>query len=70
MNINSMMVNMMMGQLRNSNPNAYNELQNLMNSGKSPEQVLNELLSSGRFTQAQVQQAQQYMNGNTNIKRF
>lgn len=70
MNINSMMVNMMMGQLRNSNPNAYNELQNLMNSGKSPEQVLNELLSSGRFTQSQVQQAQQYMNGNTNIKRF
>lgn len=64
------MVNMMMGQLRNSNPNAYNELQNLMNSGKSPEQVLNELLSSGRFTQSQVQQAQQYMNGNTNIKRF
>lgn len=70
MNINSMMVNMMMGQLRNSNPNAYNELQNLMNSGKSPEQVLNELLSSGRFTQSQVKQAQQYMNGNTNMKRF
>ena len=71
MNLNNMAINMMMGQLRNKNPNAYNELQQLMNSGKSPEQVLNELMASGRFSQEQIKQAQSMMpqimnNNNTN----
>ena len=70
------MLSMLMGQLRNQNPQAYNELNSLMLSGKSPQQVLNELLASGRFSQAQVdrarQMAQQYtQNANTQtIKKF
>lgn len=55
-------MSMLMGQLKNKNINAYNELQGYMNSGKSPEEVLNSLLSSGRFSQEQVQQAQSYLN--------
>lgn len=70
------MLSLLMGQLKNQNPNAYNELQNLMSSGKNPQQILNELLASGRFSQAQVdmanQIAQQYTQNSKsqNIKKF
>lgn len=64
-----LMTSMLMGQLRNSNPNAYQELSQLMNSGKSPEQVLNELLQSGRFNQQQLNQAREYMSNNTDTPK-
>lgn len=68
------MLSMLMGRLRNQNPQAFNELQGLMNSGKNPNQILNEMLSSGRFTPEQIQQAQnmanQYSSGNNPTKRF
>lgn len=68
------MLNMLMGQLRNQNPQAFNELQSLMNSGKNPKQILDEMMASGRFTPAQLQQAQnmatQYSKGNSPTKRF
>lgn len=72
MNLNNLTFNALMGQLKNKNPNGYNELQSLIHSGKSPDTVLNELLSSGRFTQQDIQNAQNYMNqGNgNNIRKF
>ena len=66
---NNFLFNMLLGKLRNQNPNAYNEVQSLMNSGKNPEQVLNDLLASGRFTEAQVQQARATLNQYSNQDR-
>lgn len=59
----------MLGQLKNSNPQAFQEVSAMMNSGKSPDACLNELLASGRFTQADIQKAQNYLKNN-NPKRF
>ena len=71
MNLNQTMMSMLMGQLKNKNPQGYNEFQSLINSGKSPDVVLNELLASGRFTQQDIINAQNYLNqNNSNIKRF
>ena len=70
------MVNLLLNQLKNKNPQGYNSVIQLMNSGKSPNQVLNELIQSGQFTNEQINQAQrianQYsQNSNTpNIKKF
>lgn len=48
------MMQLLLNQLRNKNPEAFNEVQQLMNSGKSPQQVLNDLLASGTFATIQV----------------
>lgn len=68
---------MLLNQLRNKNPQAYNTFMQLKNSGKTPEQVLNELIANGTFTPDQVEQARNSLgnnninnNVNTNIKRF
>lgn len=71
----NLLINSLLGKLRSQNPQAYQELVSLMNSGKSPNQVLNELLSSGKINQQQINQAQQlanqYTNGQNNKpKRF
>lgn len=77
MNQNNMLFNMLLGQLQNKNPRAYMEFSNLMNSGKNPEQVLNELLKSGRFTSNDVNQVKNYLDkqntfntNNPKVKRF
>ena len=42
-------------------PNMLNQFQQFMNAmqGRDPNQILNELISSGRISQAQLDQAQQ-----------
>ena len=42
-------------------PNVLNQFQQFMNSmqGRDPNQILNELISSGKVSQAQLDQAQQ-----------
>lgn len=77
MNQSNMLFNILLGQLQNKNPKAYMEFSNLMNSGKNPEQVLNELLQSGRFTANDVNQVKNYLNkqnttntNNPKVKRF
>jgi len=62
LNLNSILVNGLLGQLKNQNPSYYQQVMNLMNSGKSPDQVLNELLASGQFTQEQINQARNIAN--------
>ena len=57
---------MLMNKLRTQNPNAYNQFQSYMNSGKSPEQVLNELIQNGTFNRQQVDQARQMAQQYTN----
>lgn len=66
MAMNNMMLNMLMGQLRNKNPQGYQELQQMMNSGRSPDQCLNDLLASGRFSQQDLDNVQSYLNNNNN----
>ncbi len=75
----NMMINLLLNQLKVKNPQGYNTVQSLMNSGKDPEQILNELVQTGQFTQSQIQQANkiasQYVQnsnnqGSNNIKRF
>lgn len=77
MNLNNILANSLLGQLKNKNPESYKSLMSLMNSGKNPEQVLNELLANGTFTQEQVNAAraaamnqQLPPNQNGNRKRF
>lgn len=74
MGFNQLITNMMLGKLKNTNPEAYQEVVKLMNSGKDPNTVLNELLASGRFSQNDINKAQnlasQYLNGNNKGKRF
>lgn len=61
---------MLLNQLRNKNPQAYNTFMQLKNSGKSPEQVLNELIANGTFTQEQVNQVKAQVEADKNIKKF
>ena len=48
---------MMLKTLQQQNPNAYNQLQNLMNSGADPQVVLNQMLL--QLTPQQKQQLEQ-----------
>lgn len=74
--MNNMIFNMLLGQLKNRNPQGYNQFVQLRNSGKSPDQVINEMLASGQINQNQLNQAKQMANqynqtNNTNnLKRF
>ena len=74
MNQSNMMMNMLMGNLQRQNPTAYNQIQQWMNSGQNPQQILNELLQSGRISQSDINNAinlsKQYTGSNGQIKRF
>ena len=63
MDPSSILYSALLGRPRTSNPNAYNTFLNYRSSGKSADQVINELLSSGQISQAQVEQARMMMNG-------
>lgn len=66
MNLNNMIMSAMMNRLQAQNPQAYNTLNNLMNSGQSPEQILNKMLASGQINQQQINQAKQMLNSYMN----
>lgn len=71
MNLSNLSLSFLEGQLKNTNPNLYNEYIKYKNSGKSPDQVINELLQSGKITQNDVNTAkQQSTNFRYNDKSF
>lgn len=70
MNQSNMMMNMLMGNLQRQNPQAYSQIQQWMNSGQNPQQILQSMLQSGQITQAQIDQAQGIANQFKNQKRF
>ncbi len=57
-----MLEQMLMMQLQRNNPQMYTRLLQLRNSGKSPEEILNMMLANGQVTEAQLKQAQTYLN--------
>jgi SOS response regulatory protein OraA/RecX len=65
-----MIIKMMMSGLQRQNPQAYAQINQWMNSGKDPNQILNELVQSGRITQSDIQKARELANQiqNTNQK--
>jgi SOS response regulatory protein OraA/RecX len=63
-----MIIKMMMSGLQNQNPQAYAQINQWMNSGKDPNQILSELVQSGRITQAQIDQAKNLANQIRNSK--
>jgi SOS response regulatory protein OraA/RecX len=67
-----MIIKMMMAGLQNQNPTAYAQINQWMSSGKDPNQILNELIQSGRITQKQIDQAKSLANQiqNTNNKNL
>jgi membrane peptidoglycan carboxypeptidase len=75
MNLSSFSLSALEGMLRQKNPQMYNQYIQYKNSGMSPDAVLQELMRSGKITQADVQKAQQQLGnigGNTGYtgKRF
>jgi membrane peptidoglycan carboxypeptidase len=70
MNQSNMMMNMLMANLQRQNPQAYSQIQQWMNSGQNPQQILQNMLQSGQITQAQIDQAQGIANQFKNQKRF
>jgi hypothetical protein len=45
------------------NPSGYNQVIGYMNSGKNPEAILDEMLKSGRVSQADIDKAKSYLKG-------
>jgi hypothetical protein len=70
MNQSNMMMNMLMGKLQQQNPQAYFQIQQWMNSGQNPQQIINQMLQSGQITQQQLSQAQGMAQQMNNIKKF
>lgn len=66
--MNNAIIKMMMAGLQSQNPQAYAQINQWMNSGKDPSQILNELVQSGRITQAQIDQAKSLANQIQNTK--
>lgn len=65
------MMNMLLNQLRTNNPNGYNQIMSLMNSGQNPQAIIQNMINSGQVSQQQVNNAINYMNnGGNNFKRF
>lgn len=56
-------MNMLMNQLKTQNPQGYNEFLSLYNSGKNPNEILNNMLNSGRMNKSQLNQIKNYLNG-------
>lgn len=59
MNPNNMLINTLLNKLQAQNPQGYQQVISAMNSGQSPEKIVQQMLSSGQITNAQLQQAQQ-----------
>lgn len=70
MNPNNIMMNMMMSNLQKQNPTAYNQIQQWMNSGQNPQQIIQNMLQSGEITQQQLNNAQNMAGQMKNQKRF
>lgn len=70
MNQSNMMMNMLMGNLQRQNPQAYAQINQWMNSGQNPQQIINQMLQSGQITQQQLSQAQGMAQQMNNIKKF
>jgi hypothetical protein len=70
--MNNMMMNMLLNKLRQQNPQGYQQIQQWMNSGQNPQQIINQMLQSGQITQEQLNQVQGMANQmqNTNKNRF
>ena len=66
LNVQQLLTNQLMNQLKNKNPQAYNFLLQAQSSGKEPQQILEELTKNGTFTQSQVKQAQEQVNSMLN----
>lgn len=63
-------MNMLMNKLQQQNPQAFSQIQQWMNSGANPQQIINNMLQSGQITQEQLNQAQGMANQFQNQKRF
>lgn len=49
---------MLLNKLKQSNPNGYNRLMQLKNSGRSPNDILSEMYRSGEINDSQLNQIQ------------
>jgi hypothetical protein len=59
---------MMMAGLQQQNPQAYAQINQWMSSNSDPQQIINELLNSGKITQSQLEQAKLLANQMKNLK--
>lgn len=66
--MNNMIIKMMMSGLQRQNPQAYAQINQWMSSGKDPNQILNELVQSGRITQEDIKKAKELANQTQNTK--
>lgn len=57
-------------QLRTKSPQAYAQYASLVKSGKSPDQIISELVASGQISPELVEQAKQQYAQQSNVKRF
>ena len=65
------MMNMLLNQLKNNNPNGYNQIMSMMNSGQNPQAIIKNMINNGPVTREQVQQPQNFLNnGGPGFKRF
>ena len=57
-----MIINMLLGNLRSQNPQAYQQIMQTMNSGGNPQSILKQLLtnSNSNMTAQVLQQAKQF----------
>ena len=53
---------MLLNQLKQKNPQGYNQIISMMNSGQSPQDILNNMRANGSVSQEQINQAQNYLN--------
>lgn len=66
--MNNMMMNMLLNKLRQQNPQGYQQIQQWMNSGQNPQQIINQMLQSGKITQEQLNKVQGMANQMQNTK--
>lgn len=57
-----------MAGLQQQNPQAYAQINQWMSSNSDPQQIINELLNSGKITQSQLEQAKLLANQMKNLK--
>lgn len=57
MNLNDISVSMLENRLKSMNPQLYGRYISMKNSGKSPDQVINEMLNSGMITKDDIGRA-------------
>ena len=66
--MNNMVMNMLLNKLRQQNPQGYQQIQQWMNSGQNPQQIINQMLQSGQITQEQLNKVQGMANQMQNTK--